>query len=148
MTGASRLSPTEREQLREQLEAAFRRLDFPADPDREVHLHSGVRFLCDVDMTGPGVLSERYRQHPSKGGRPTNVRAKAVSILTAYTYERLTGKRPTLIILTDSDDLSPQGPFYDLTVEVFRILGLKESPEYYARLTWRAWRRNGTRKTK
>lgn len=120
---------------REQLDAAFRKIDF--SPEREVHLHGAVNALCKVDTSGKGTAPERFRVKSSAGGRPVNLRAHAVTTITANAFLRLTGRLPTWTISIINDDLTPQGQFFEVLEEVFAILGLKENPEHYGKRAMR-----------
>ena len=69
-----------------------------------------------------------------EGGRRENSRTKATCEMIAYHYKRLTGSKPTLIRDGMSDDSSPKGPYFTLVVDIFKVLGFKESTEHYAKL--------------
>jgi hypothetical protein len=137
-------------QRREQLDAAFRKIDFP--PEWEVHLHGAVNDLCKVDTSGKGTAPERFRVKSSAGGRPVNLRANAVTTITANAFLRLTGRLPTLTITVIDDDLTPLGQFFEVLQEVFDILGLKESAEHCGKRAMREFTTPGvvkkTRKKK
>ena len=122
-------------QRRERLDAAFRKINFPAEQD--VHLFGAIEALCQVDTSGKGIAPERFREKSPAGGRPANLRANAVTTITANAFLRLTSKLPTLTIPTDKDNLKPQGQFFGVLKEVFEILGLKENPEHYGKRAMR-----------
>jgi len=81
-----------------------------------------------------------------EGGRRENTRAKAVCEILAYHYKQVTGSKPTLIRDGMSDDSTPKGPFFSLVEEIFKIVGLKESTEYYANLAIEGQSRNNLEK--
>lgn len=118
-------------QRRTRLEVAFRKIDFL--PKDEPHLRGAVDQLSIVDMSGNGTAPQRFREKTRIGGRPPNLRANAVTTITANAFLRLTTNRPTYTIPSNDDDLTPQGAFFELLVEVFDILGVKESAEHYAK---------------
>lgn len=122
-------------QRRKRLNAAFRKINFPQEQD--VHLLGAIEALCQVDTSGKGIAPERFREKSPAGGRPANLRAHAVTTITANAFLRLTSKLPTLIIPTDKDELTPLGPFFEVLKEVFEILGLKENPEHYGKRAMR-----------
>lgn len=122
-------------QRRERLNAAFRKIDFP--PEKDAHLCGAIDALCQVDASGKGIASERFRVKSPAGGRPVNLRANAVTTITANAFLRLTGKLPTWTISVTNDDLTPLGQFFEVLKEVFEILGLKENPEHYGKRAMR-----------
>lgn len=122
-------------QRRERLDAAFRKINFP--PEQDVHLLGAIDALCQVDTSGKGIAPERFREKSPAGGRPANLRANAVTTITANAFLRLTNKLPTLTIPTDKENLKPQGQFFGVLKEVFEILGLKENPEHYGKRAMR-----------
>lgn len=120
---------------RRKLESAFLRLEFVSDPNRLVHLQTGVAALSQVKSEGSGRFPKEYEDEVarSKRGVRKDVRARAVTTLVAYTFTKVTGRKPTLVVKAYLDDKTPTNPFFLLLVEVFQILGLKDDPEHHAK---------------
>ena len=74
-------------------------------------------------------MQKQYRSNP-KGGRPTNCRAQAISIITGYIYFQLTGRKPAYTVPVDLDIYQPCGVFFNLLQEVLDIFGLKHNVEH------------------
>jgi len=68
---------------------------------------------------------------PARSGAPEKDLAALVARMVAEHYNRLTGKRPTRI--TRCGRSKAYGPFIELLTEIYRILGIKASPENQTR---------------
>jgi len=88
---------------------------------------------AQIDTLLP-ILADPSMLKKDEGGRRENSRAKAACEMIAYHYKRLTGSKPTLIRDGMSDDSSPKGPYFTLVEDIFKVVGLKESTEHYAKL--------------
>jgi hypothetical protein len=89
--------------------------------------HAHIDTLLPI-LTDPSMIKK------DEGGRRENTRAKAMCEILAHCYKLLTGSKPTLIRDGMSDDSSPKGPFFNLVEDIFKVMGLKESTEHYAKL--------------
>lgn len=70
----------------------------------------------------------------SANGRQRNYLAGGVAAMLAKDYWRLTGKKPTLITPSDSDDGHKKySPFITLTMDIFEAIGIDGKPEHYAK---------------
>lgn len=115
----------------EQIARAFSKIPL-VDPEHDIHRRFVIGSLSSVDMEGDGLCPVRFRSKRGRG-RPENLRAKAVTILTEYGFMQSTCRRGTLIVPTIEDLHRAHGAYLDLLTEVFRILGLPQNPEHYAK---------------
>jgi hypothetical protein len=101
--------------------------DLRSTANKAAFSHTHIDALLPI-LADPSMLKK------DEGGRRENGRAKATCEIIAYHYKRLTGSKPTLIRDGMSDDSSPKGPYFTLVEDIFKVLRLKESTEYYANL--------------
>lgn len=74
-----------------------------------------------------------FREASAKGGRPSNLRASALALLSAYVYLYLTGKKPVRINDTCSKDSVESGPFYKFLKAIFLAVGVRQNVDHYLR---------------
>lgn len=113
------------------LQAAFEDLPLPHMPEYRLNIKFILDSLSSLENDGEGLAPEQFRE--KRAGRPNNFRAKAVAVMTAHGYNQVTGEQPTLTI-PSGDDRTPKGSFFELIVEIFRILELPQSPEHFAKV--------------
>lgn len=66
-------------------------------------------------------------------GAPSNLRAQMIAQTVASYYQRITGKRATVIKYNYSDPPTPGGAYYNLLDNIFKIIKMEVSVEHHAR---------------
>ncbi len=88
-----------------------------------------------IDFAKSTILARiRLSPDPTRNGRPKASHARAVAEVTGKSYERLTGRRPSLRVNAYAKSSPTYGPFLKFLGETFAALKITESPE----AIWRA----------
>lgn len=89
-----------------------------------------IHAVNDVLQSVPENIEE---QSSNTGGRTPKFRAFDLAKSLAGNYQQLTGKTPTITVDPISDGNIAKGDFLKLVHDVFEILGVEGSPEYFAK---------------
>lgn len=107
-----------------------------AIPDKSArgNLHSACEQMTHTINDALHLLSKNNEEEPQNtGGRPIKFRAFDLAKSLAGNYQQLTGKTPTITVDPISDGNIAKGDFLRLVHDVFEILGVEGSPEYFAK---------------
>lgn len=84
------------------------------------------------------VAAKELRSRKSQAGKQPNYIALELAQKAAFYYQRLTLTEPSVRVAFDTN--KAYGPFLELVTALFRLAGLKSSPEVYARKASRTYR--------
>lgn len=98
------------------------------------NLQSACEQMTDTINDALQSLPKNNEEEPQNtGGRPIKFRALDLAKSLAGNYQQLTGKAPTITVDPISDGNIAKGDFLRLVYDVFEILGVEGSPEYFAK---------------
>lgn len=105
---------------------------------QDLHHILAIEPMCQkaletLDQAIKDLPQELINLNPNPRGRKASDHTLGLAKSLAATFFELTGNKPTIAVDFMTDNNPATGPFIRLVDDVFEILGVQGSPEYYAK---------------